>query len=39
MNVGLTEILAMLGTVGLVALKVALIVALIVWIVRFISKK
>ncbi len=29
----------MLGTVGLVALKVALIVALIVWIVRFISKK
>ncbi|WJY58939.1 hypothetical protein CAFEL_05860 [Corynebacterium afermentans subsp. lipophilum] len=39
MNVGLTEILVMLGTVGLVALKVALIVALIVWIVRFISKK
>lgn len=29
----------MLGTVGLVALKVALIVALTVWIVRFISKK
>ena len=29
----------MLGTVGLVALKVALIVSLIVWIVRFISKK
>ena len=39
MNVGLAEILAMLGTVGLLALKVALIVALIVWIVRAVSKK
>ena len=29
----------MLGTVGLLALKVALIIALIVWIVRAVSKK
>lgn len=29
----------MLGTVGLLALKVALIVALVYWIVRSISKK
>jgi len=38
-NLGFAEILAMLGTVGLVALKVALIIALIVWIVRAVSKK
>lgn len=39
MNIALGEILIMLGTVGLLALKVALIIALIVWIVRAVSKK
>ena len=37
MNLGFAEILAMLGTASLVALKIALVVALIIWIVRAVS--